>query len=59
MTKHEINKDLDVFEDYVQKTINRVNENRSNPSKYIKNNVPDEVIPYRFDSEKDNGNGSK
>lgn len=59
MTKHEINKDLDVFEDYVQKTINRVNENRSNPSKYIKNNVPDEVIPYRFDSEKDNDNGSK
>ena len=59
MANHKINRNLDIFEDYIQKTLRKVEENRSNPSKYIKNNVPDEVIPYRFDSEKDNDNGSK
>lgn len=49
----------DIFEEYVQNTIELVEKNRNDESKYIKNSIPDEVIPYRINEEEEMNNGAK
>ena len=49
----------DMFEEYVQNTIELVEKNRSDESKYVKNNIPDEVIPYRINEEEEMNDGAK
>lgn len=49
----------DVFLNYVNDTIARVEKNRDDPIKYIKNTVPDDVVPYKLISEEDANDGTE
>ena len=52
-------KESNVFDSYVKNIIKLVEQNRGDPTKYVKNTTPDEVIPYRFKSGKDEDDGLK
>lgn len=52
-------KESNVFDSYVKNIIKLVEQNREDPTKYVKNTTPDEVIPYRFESGKDEDDGLK
>lgn len=52
-------KESNVFDSYVKNIIKLVEQNRGDPTKYVKNMTPDKVIPYRFESGKDEDDGLK
>ena len=62
MPKKEIvdtSSETDVFSDYINNVIDRVEKNRADPSKYVKNTIPDDVVPYQFVSEEDEEDGAE
>lgn len=51
--------ETDVFSDYVNDMIDHVEKNRADPTKYVRNTIPDDVVPYQFVSEEDEEDGTE